>query len=246
MYIFHNGIGKPVHGAVQQIGGGGFSPTSVSNLTLWLDAADSATITQTGGNVSQWDDKSGNGYHVTQSVGANQPTTNSRTINGLNVLDFDGSDYLLRDTTPNISQPNTIFVVVQHDNSNNGYYVDGDSTSGSVRNAISSNSGSGQFHLYSGFSIFGGTMDQNLHIFTGIFNGGSSKLYQEGTQIAGANAGSYSLRGLSVGVRASRSDNYLDGIIGEIIIYDALLSDEDKNQVGQYLADKWGTTWTDI
>ena len=56
---------------------------------LWLDASDALTITESGGAVSQWDDKSGNTNHVTQVTGADQPETGSRMQNGLNVIDFD-------------------------------------------------------------------------------------------------------------------------------------------------------------
>ena len=73
---------------------GGFSPASLSGLSLWLDASDESTITESGGAVSQWDDKSGNGHHAT-STGAARPVTGSRTENGLNVLDLDGSNHFL-------------------------------------------------------------------------------------------------------------------------------------------------------
>jgi hypothetical protein len=69
----------------------GFSPLDLSPA-LWLDAADTSTITASGGSVSQWNDKSGNGRNVTQATGLNQPTTGSATQNGLNVLSFDGSN----------------------------------------------------------------------------------------------------------------------------------------------------------
>ena len=69
--------------------------TTVLSLApaLWLDASDTATITAVGGAVSQWDDKSGNGRHVTQGVAAAQPITGSATLNGRNVIEFQ-SDYL--------------------------------------------------------------------------------------------------------------------------------------------------------
>jgi hypothetical protein len=58
---------------------------------LWLDAADTATITASGLplRVSQWDNK-GSLSNFTQSNGAVQPTTGASTLNGLNVLDFAG------------------------------------------------------------------------------------------------------------------------------------------------------------
>lgn len=77
-------------------GGAPFAPDDISGLALWLDASDTATITQSAGAVSQWNDKSGNANHATQGMAANQPSTNTRTINGRNVIDFDG----LNDTMP--------------------------------------------------------------------------------------------------------------------------------------------------
>jgi len=71
----------------------GFSPLDLSPA-LWLDAADTSTITASSGSVSQWDDKSGNGRNVTQATGSAQPTTGSTTQNGLNTLSFDGNDWL--------------------------------------------------------------------------------------------------------------------------------------------------------
>jgi hypothetical protein len=62
---------------------------------LWLDASDTATITESGGDVSQWNDKSGNGNNVSQATGINQPKTGTRTQNGLNVIDFDGTNEFL-------------------------------------------------------------------------------------------------------------------------------------------------------
>jgi len=63
----------------------------------WFDAADAGTITESGGSVSQWDDKGPNGWDVAEGSGSRQPATGSRTINGVNVLDFDGGDELSHD-----------------------------------------------------------------------------------------------------------------------------------------------------
>jgi hypothetical protein len=72
---------------------GVFSPLSLSPA-LWLDAADTSTITQSGGKVSAWADKSGNGRDVTQATSTRQPTTGIATQNGRNVISFDGNDWL--------------------------------------------------------------------------------------------------------------------------------------------------------
>jgi len=75
-----------------------FTPLDLAPA-LWLDASDTATITAASGSVSQWDDKSGNGRNVTQGTAAAQPTTGAATLNGLNVLSFDGGDRLISSVT---------------------------------------------------------------------------------------------------------------------------------------------------
>jgi hypothetical protein len=75
----------------------GFTPAELSPK-LWLDASDSATITSSGGAVSQWNNKGSLG-NFTQSTAANQPTTGSATQNGRNVLSFDGGDFLSNATS---------------------------------------------------------------------------------------------------------------------------------------------------
>lgn len=50
-----------------------FRPDQIPGLSLWLDAADAATITLDSGAVSRWDDKSGNGRNLTQSNPSNRP-----------------------------------------------------------------------------------------------------------------------------------------------------------------------------
>ena len=85
----------------------GLFSKDVDGLTLWLDAADSSSITHSSNAVSQWSDKSGNGNHATQSTSANQPVLTSSG------LQFDGTNdgFTL---TNDISHPNlNIFVVLQ-------------------------------------------------------------------------------------------------------------------------------------
>ena len=68
-----------------------WNPTFIETA-LWLDAADASTITESGGAVSQWNDKSGNGRNATQSTPASRPTLTTSNLNNLDVITFDGSD----------------------------------------------------------------------------------------------------------------------------------------------------------
>lgn len=73
--------------------GQAFAPADDPLLLGWWDAADTATISATAGAVSAWADKAG-GADLSQVSASNQPGTGVRTLNGLNVLDFQGTQCL--------------------------------------------------------------------------------------------------------------------------------------------------------
>ena len=74
----------------------GFSPL------LWLDAADPLTLYSElnrtnhafSGAVAGWTDKSGRDQHFGQSTSSARPSTGDRMFNGLNVLDFNGAQWM--------------------------------------------------------------------------------------------------------------------------------------------------------
>jgi len=55
-------------------------------------------MTLSGSSVSQWNDRSGNGRHVSQSVGSSQPTYATNQQNGKPAITFDGSNDRLTNT----------------------------------------------------------------------------------------------------------------------------------------------------
>jgi hypothetical protein len=75
----------------------GWTPASLSStvLSAWYDFSDLSTITSAGGLITQINDKSGNGNHLT-AAGASRPTTGANTLNGFNVSDFNGANVLNR------------------------------------------------------------------------------------------------------------------------------------------------------
>ncbi|MDG1508272.1 MAG: hypothetical protein P8Q53_00660, partial [Flavobacteriaceae bacterium] len=96
----------------------GFSSSTI----LWLDASDSSTITDSGGKVSLWKDKSGNGNHARQNTSANQPTS----ISG--VITFDGSDDYLElphGVIPDPTESSMVFMVGLTSASGDGFLSNG-------------------------------------------------------------------------------------------------------------------------
>ena len=60
-----------------------WTPASLPNLKLWLDASDAGTITTSGSAVTQWRDKSGNGYNAAPPSAGYAPTVSGGGINFL-------------------------------------------------------------------------------------------------------------------------------------------------------------------
>lgn len=68
-------------------GGGGFDPTTYTGLLRWYSASD---VVLSGSNITQFNDKSGNGNHATQATSTKQPLI-SYLPSGT-VASFDGVD----------------------------------------------------------------------------------------------------------------------------------------------------------
>lgn len=89
-----------------------------ATLALWLDANDPSTITLDGSSVTNWKDKSANGYDFAQTIASNKPTYVTNAQNGKNVVRFNSasSQYLLGGTTFPIGTNNlSMFLVFKID-----------------------------------------------------------------------------------------------------------------------------------
>lgn len=82
---------------------------------LWLDAADSSTITLNGSTVSQWSDKSGNGNNAVQATSASQPSYSTSALsNNRPAIVFDGiNDWMTAGTSLNLQSRHFVVAVVR-------------------------------------------------------------------------------------------------------------------------------------
>lgn len=144
-------------------GGGGFAPTDLSNLTLWLDASDTSTLYQNtlcttavssdGDPVGCWQDKSGNSRHVVQAIAGNKLTYKTSIQNGLSILRGDGTADRLQSAAVDYdalvgSQAVSVFYVINHDSTDGNCAVVGHGAGSSNRLTI--------YHSLGGTSYFEG------------------------------------------------------------------------------------------
>ena len=208
-----------------------FSPLDLSPA-LWLDASDTATITASSGSVSQWDDKSGNGRNVTQGTAAAQPTTGTRTLNGLNVVDFDGNDFLSRATFVTTSTF-FIFLVVDLDVTTGDRWI----IATSAENVIFG-IGANQYRLIQGSNLYGGSPDTNPHVLRATF-AATDTVRVDGVQVASGNAGTATMGSFLLGGKSAVTAP-INGAIAEVIIVDGTLTAQQITDTETYLATKWG------
>jgi len=243
------------------LGGGGsapFTPASISGLMSWYDASDTATITDAGaGAVSQWNDKSGNGYHLTQATGIQRPTTGTRTINGLNVVDFDGSnDVIARtfaDTTSYLANKDaaTVFCVMLYEAGN---YLTAYSSGDPLLGLKAEGGTIGKMRIADGsyYTATGNIVASNVGIVAlRVQRNATPTLYNNGSlRTMSGTASDFPFTPVVSQQIVLGSLNsgfgYFDGCIAEHITYDSYLSNANTNLAANYLKDKWAGTWVDI
>jgi hypothetical protein len=239
-----------------------FSPLSVANCELWLDAGNAASVTLVSNVVSQWNDLSGNNRHATQGTGNNRPTY-SATVNGRNVISFDGvNDSLISGLASSvITGYATLFCVARPSASWTTSTANfkspllarnADATLGwgmALYNDAASNRltlnylwrGAGGNYSY------GPRVDTgSLQVFTAVLAAspqdrrvsGSSGNY---TTSLTAGTGGASNRYLTVGEDPTQSRYWTD-YVAEVLVYSRTLTTAEILSIESYLISKWGIT----
>jgi len=216
-----------------------FDPTDVAGCVLWLDASDldgdgtqegSGESVLSSGRVTSWVDKSGSGRNATQNDTSLQATVVSSGLNGLPTVEFDGQD----DTYGfnSLTDIRTVFWVVKED------------TGASDERPLLGDGGS--YHFMRGSN---GMIWHNQFV-SGYISGGTTRL--NGTVVDGKTTALTrgTFQRVSVVTTGNVSANQLtkdrtyanrswDGEIAEIIVYNQALSDADRQDVADYLYNKW-------
>jgi hypothetical protein len=241
-----------------------FNPLDIDGLQVWMDAADSTTITGSS-PVTQWNDKSGNGYNFTASAG---PAVASASQNGLNTLTFTAasSQFLSNTATTNFMEfySLSVFAAFKYSDTTSGGYIFAKSLYGSANGRILLGRDAGTpatlnagivttANAYSTYSDVYTANTWRIYGFVADRSAGTVKAYQNGSNNASASftvdtstnltttfpmaIGAYNN---SSGTLASpQADLYLNGSLGELLVYNSALSFQQRQQVEGYLSQKW-------
>jgi hypothetical protein len=238
----------------------GLSTPMELSPALWLDAADTTTITASGSpmRVSQWNDKSGNGYHLTQASSTPQPVSGASTVNGLNAIDFTSGRRLARPNVPvlqNIAGA-TSYVVVR------GTYSSNFSTFCTITRDNSINLSRAALFGHAGTMRAGGrrldadsfqsadsgaVVNNTAYQVGGLYDyanadlkirvNGTSTTRSGGFQTAGNTSNTDSR--VVVGANDNGTETYA-GSICEVVVFSRVLTAAELDLLESYFSSKWG------
>lgn len=234
---------------------------SVSNSAY---VQNSSGLAPTDGQATKsWIDKLGNGRNADQSTANRQPIWRANQQNGLGTLQFDGTnDSLTLNPIPWALSltGQTTYVVVKLNAQADQMHVMATNTGGFTFNlsgtspninwavetagaiAVSDQVSNTTNYAYMGMVFDGSQTDAN----TTTQNNLRLKFRYNGVQKAltfstNANAAtSGSANTLNVGADDAGNNNYLNGYIGEMMIWTRTLNASEITQVETYLKNKWG------
>jgi hypothetical protein len=233
----------------------GFSPKQIPGCALWLDAADSSTLSLTGSSVTQWRDKSGAATHATAGT-ATYPVYQLGGPGGRPIISLRGTnDYFLVANNFSPAQYPSIcyFVVMRIATTQTTNFAGVLSTYNGTTWGRSLGVGNGGASLQQGY--FGNlqnivTCVKETWLVVGLqfVSTTSATMYQNGTATAafasptgtntlGFKIGSYSNQG-----SPAYSTHNAQVDIGEILVYDSVLDTSQRQQIEGYLVWKWGLT----
>ncbi len=215
-----------------------FVPDMIDDLELWL-AADSMVTTGENNKVSEWKDLSKNEFIALQQDLDKQPLWVNNEINELPVIRFNGENWMLADFDKVFHQPNFIFMVWKNQDGNL-----------STRRRMFHGAGDHRilFQTHGGdVSSWGGSLigytpstPFDYFLFSSLlFNQGNSKIYENGNLKTSGDVGSNAVDGITIGVDRDLISNFFRGDIAEIILFNKLLTTNQRVTIENYLRNKY-------
>ena len=249
-----------------------FSPVpKIKGLQLWLETTSTRSFTASssidGNVIATWYDINPTvgraSIHNATASGSSQPTYKANGINYLPALKFDGVDDYFTITLSSLYVTQfTIFTAVKINSatSSQGTILGKSSAFEFYNHATSNRSGfklydSNELHNYTA-TYTGSGSGEIPHIFTAVYNSSQSNVmqyYTDGTlrtsttclSGVGTCLTSYDISSSYYIGNVDGNPNYSNSYsnyIGEIIVYDRVLTDSEINRVTQYLSKKWKIT----
>lgn len=223
------------------VNGWKYSNTSVPALPatgLWAyyEADDVSSITQASNNVSQWNDKSGNGRNWLQSNASFKPVWN-----GANLITFQGSSGHTMYQTATLTQPYTIYIVatVNIIANNDGAFLFYDNAAGNAFMDVERASNTNTFKIYANTGTISVASlhpaNSTYYLFKGTWNGSSSSVSVNTTSSSGTVGAATAASPINIGYIGTNTSSFS---VKGIYIYQGSVPNDAA--IRAYTTNKWG------
>lgn len=186
--------------------------------------------------VSAWADQSGNGNHITQGTAANQPLWLPNGLNNKPTLRFDGVNDVLASGAMTLVQPETICMLYKKITTAGPGTADIIYDGAAFGSMLLRSDNSPQTIIQDGVG-FAAASERGLGSFvyaTDVFNGASSTISSNGTQLATGNAGNaLNANGFVLGAGATPV-RWANIEVAEVIIYNRTLTAAEQALIDAY------------
>jgi len=233
-----------------------FKPSDYTGCQLWLDGADSTTITISTG-VSQLNDKSTNSYNLTQGTTGLQPSYSG------NLITFSSNKYLnIPQAAINNTATYSLFLIFNPIASTNWilqkqYNGVSSRTMLSMTRYWQNNTGISNYLYWTSWANSGAIANSTTALSTStlqlievLYDGSTLTMYRNGNVLSTTSSASYGIGNETNATNFTIGSWIADGSImdsgvtnfqfGELIFYTTSLTLAQRQQVEGYLAQKWG------
>jgi hypothetical protein len=209
-----------------------FNPLSVPGCALWLDAADSSTVTGTS-PITGWADKAA-GRTVTITSG---PTYGSTTRNGLKTMSFN-NNVISSSIASAVGLSDFTLIAVWYQSSAGTNTVLSLGTVASSSQSLGYSGNKYNFYQYGSLeSAYTTTPTWVVQVGTRISS--VKRVYIMGTVGSVPSSDSFNVTNTTVTI--GKGDNFaIAGEIAEIMVYTGTMSDTNRQLLESYLSQKWG------
>lgn len=213
-----------------------FAPSAIQSLQLWLDGADplATGAAQTSGTViSTWYDKSGNFRNSTAN--------GSPAMNASNQITLNGSTQYYSVNYAGTHSTETAFVIVKFSNTSGEQDIISGNASSTRQFVVYQNLLN--MYSYSSALVTSTTVPASgtqLMLAYTLNSSTNLSIYNNASLLTSVSGFAPSAEtGINIGVNGLANGGYLNGTISEVLIYNSVLSNTDRQKVEGYLAWKW-------
>lgn len=220
---------------------------------MWLDAADASTLTLDGSNnVESWADKSGSGRTAVQATALNRPSLQSLQLNGLNAIRGNGSNQWLEMASfPSLANGYTIYAVSRSGGAVNSAML---SINAGVTNSamlIGNDSAAGSYVSQFGAAVAQPTPTSGVDFARMVKYDGSHATGNFRIRLSTRVSDQTGTMTQAVGtppagtLQVFRASTTYSGVnLYEAFIYDRQTTTDEDVIIKNYIAAKWGITWS--